>query len=114
MPLPILLATNPFFGYYLPVGAAISSRRVGLAEKFSRNETRRGMSYGIRVFRNEYGLSWMKARRAAKLFKSSQSKWPPELQQIVKSKSPSGAIRSFPQDLAKIVAEFVDARTPNE
>ena len=72
------------------------------------------MSYGIRVFRNEYGLSWMKARRAAKLFKSSQSKWPPELQQIVKSKSPSGAIRSFPQDLAKIVAEFVDARTSDE
>jgi hypothetical protein len=72
------------------------------------------MSYGIRVFRNEFGLSWMKARRAAKLFKGTQSKWPPELQQMVKLKSPSGAIRSYPQDLAKLVAEFVDAPTPDK
>ena len=72
------------------------------------------MSYGIRVFRTEFGLSWMKARRAAKLFKASEAKWPPELQQIVKLKSPSGAIRSYPQDLAKVVAEFVDAKTPDE
>ena len=72
------------------------------------------MSYGIRVFRSEFGLSWMKARRAAKLFKASESKWPPVLQQMVKSKSPSGAIRSYPQDLAKLVAEFVNARTPDE
>lgn len=70
------------------------------------------MSYGIRVFRSEFGLSWMKARRAAKLFKGPQSKWPLELQQIVRSKSPSGAIKAYPQDLAKLVAEFVDPPTP--
>lgn len=31
------------------------------------------MSYGIQVFRKEFGLSWMKARRAAKLFKVAQT-----------------------------------------
>jgi hypothetical protein len=67
------------------------------------------MSYGIRVFRKEFGLSWMKARRAAKLFKGAPAKWPPELQKLVRQKSPSGAITSFPMDLAKLIAEFVSS-----
>jgi hypothetical protein len=33
------------------------------------NQERKQMSYGIRVFRKEFSLSWMKARQAAKLFK---------------------------------------------
>jgi hypothetical protein len=65
------------------------------------------MAYGIRVFRNEFGLSWRKARRAAKLFSSTPAKWPPELQQVVRQKSPSGAITSFPKDLALLIADFV-------
>ncbi len=67
------------------------------------------MSYGIRVFRTEFSLSWMKARQAAKLFKGAPAKWPPELQKIVRQKSPSGAITSFPRDLARIIAEFVSS-----
>lgn len=65
------------------------------------------MGYGIRVFRNDYGLSWRKARLAAKLFRLAPTKWPPALQAIVKQKSPSGAITSFPNDLARIIADFV-------
>jgi hypothetical protein len=65
------------------------------------------MAYGIRVFRNEFGLSWRQARRAAKLFNTPPAKWPPELTQRVRQKSPSGAITSFPNDLAALIAEFV-------
>jgi hypothetical protein len=68
------------------------------------------MSYGIRVFRNEYGLSWRKARQAAELFRRAPAKWPPALQAIVRDKSPSGAITSYPNDLARIIAEFVNAK----
>ena len=71
------------------------------------------MSYGIRVFRKEFGLSWMKARRAAKLFNGAPAKWPAELQALVRQKSPSGAIVAFPKDLAVIVADFVRSSTPS-
>jgi len=67
------------------------------------------MGFGIRVFRNDYGLSWRKARLAAKLFKLAPAKWPPALQEIVRQKSPSGAITSYPNDLARIIADFVQA-----
>jgi hypothetical protein len=71
------------------------------------------MSYGIRVFHKEFGLSWMKARQAAKLFKGAQVKWPTELQELVRQKSPSGAIVAFPKELAAIVAEFVTSSSPS-
>ena len=67
------------------------------------------MGYGIRVFRHDYGLSWRKARLAAKLFKLTPAKWPPALQDIVRQRSPSGVIKSFPNDLARIIADFVSA-----
>lgn len=67
------------------------------------------MGYGIRVFRKEFNLSWMKARQAAKLFKQAPAQWPPELQKMVRQKSPSGAIVAFPRDLARVIAEFVSA-----
>ncbi len=71
------------------------------------------MGYGIRVFRNDFRLSWRKARYASKLFRSKPAKWPPEFQEIVRQKSPSGVIASYPDDLAKLVAEFVGANQPN-
>ncbi len=65
------------------------------------------MSFGIRVFRSEYGLSWMQARRAARLFREAPAKWPPELQKLIHQKSPSGTITAYPKDLAVVIAEFV-------
>jgi hypothetical protein len=65
------------------------------------------MSYGIRVFYKEFRLSYMEARRTAKLFKWAQAKRRTELQELVCQKSPSGAIAAFPRELLAIVATFL-------